>query len=190
MTHEELKDLLPLKALDRLEPDEEREVEAHLAAGCDECKRDLRSFRETLAAMAIASTESGDPSDRISRILEDRLRAESSGPSRSAGRASDISQRAPGRWSGVAAFAAAAAAVLAIVLGYRVWNIEQTLAVQRANTVIAVAALRAQIDQLRRGIESASAQLDDLKSQIRDTTTLTLAAFSPDSHVVRLAGMP
>src|SRR5262249_35287213 len=66
----------------------------------------------------------------------------------------------------------------------------EPLAVQRANTVIAVAALRAQIDQLRRGIESASAKLDDLKSQIRDTTPLTLAAFSPDSHVVRLAGMP
>ena len=54
MDHAEIKHLIPLKALSRLDGDEARAVDDHLAAGCDECERELASFTEALAAMAIA----------------------------------------------------------------------------------------------------------------------------------------
>ena len=50
MDHAQIKELIPLKALSRLEGDEARAVDEHLAAGCDECERELASFNEALAA--------------------------------------------------------------------------------------------------------------------------------------------
>ena len=44
MDHQAIKDLLPLAALDRLEPDEARELKEHLRAGCDECEAELREL--------------------------------------------------------------------------------------------------------------------------------------------------
>ena len=47
--HAEIKDLIPLKALSQLDGDEARAVDEHLAAGCDECERELASFNDALA---------------------------------------------------------------------------------------------------------------------------------------------
>ena len=75
MDHAEIKDLIPLKALSRLDGDEARAVDEHLAAGCDECERELASFNEALAAMAIAEAGGDGPSDRIWSRLQARLDA-------------------------------------------------------------------------------------------------------------------
>ena len=53
MDHAQIKELIPLKALSRLEGDEARAVDEHLAAGCDECERELASFNEGLPPLAI-----------------------------------------------------------------------------------------------------------------------------------------
>ena len=55
MTHDELKALLPLAALERLEPDEIAELREHIA-GCAECDADLREFEHTIAMFALAAT--------------------------------------------------------------------------------------------------------------------------------------
>lgn len=53
MTHDELRELLPAYALDALEPDEKREVEAHLPT-CAECPAELRALRQVAADLATA----------------------------------------------------------------------------------------------------------------------------------------
>ena len=75
MDHAEIKDLIPLKALSRLDGDEARAVDEHLAARCDECERELASFNEALAEMAIADVGADGPSDRIWGRLQARLDA-------------------------------------------------------------------------------------------------------------------
>src|SRR5271155_3795333 len=76
MDHAEIKDLLPLKALARLDGEEARAVDEHLAAGCDECEPELASLTEALAAMAVVEGGGDDPSDQIWRRLQARLDAE------------------------------------------------------------------------------------------------------------------
>jgi len=75
MDHAEIKELIPLKALSRLDGDEARAVDDHLAARCDECERELASFNEALAAMAMAEGGDDIPSDRIWSRLQARLDA-------------------------------------------------------------------------------------------------------------------
>ena len=73
MTHDELKALLPLAALERLEPDEVAALREHLA-GCAECDAELREFEHTLSLLPLALEAPAAP-DRISRKLEARLAA-------------------------------------------------------------------------------------------------------------------
>jgi anti-sigma-K factor RskA len=191
MTHEELKGLLPLKALDRLEPDENRAVDEHLAGRCPECERELESFRETLGALALATAESGESAtDRIWRHVEPRLNARSlSVGSRAASRRRDSAARNPSRQR-MLSFAAVAVTAMAIVtLFFNVLSLQHGIEAARATANFEVAALRERIDDLQRGLQNASATITDLKTQLSLTSTLTLAAFSPDGRVVHLAGL-
>src|SRR5215469_13810781 len=77
MDHQAIKDLLPLAALDRLEPDETRTLDEHLRTGCDECEAELRGLREAAAAFALSHEEpvaSASSEERIWARLEARLR--------------------------------------------------------------------------------------------------------------------
>jgi len=73
MTHDELKALLPLAALERLEPDEVAALREHLA-GCTECDAELREFEHTLSLLPLA-LEAPAAAERITRKLEARLSA-------------------------------------------------------------------------------------------------------------------
>jgi anti-sigma factor RsiW len=73
MTHDELKALLPLAALERLEPDEVASLREHLA-GCAECDAELREFEHTLSMLALA-VDAPTTEARITRKLEARLAA-------------------------------------------------------------------------------------------------------------------
>ena len=191
MTHEELKDLLPLKALDRLDPDENRAVDEHLASGCPECERELESFRETLGAFALATAESGESAtERIWQQVEPRLNPRSlGGGTRPASRGRDSAARNPSRQR-MLSFAAVAVATMAIVtLFFNVLSLQRGIEAARATANFEVAALRERIDDLQRGLQNASATITDLKTQLSLTSTLTLAAFSPDTRVVHLAGL-
>ena len=64
-----LHDLTPAYALDALDPDDEREYEAHLSR-CEQCREELVGLRETAAALAYAA-EPSSPSPLLrGRILE------------------------------------------------------------------------------------------------------------------------
>ena len=71
MTHEELKALLPLAALERLEPAEEASLREHLA-GCVECDTELRELEHAGAMLALA-VDAPANEDRVKRKIETRL---------------------------------------------------------------------------------------------------------------------
>jgi hypothetical protein len=71
MTHDELKALLPLAALERLEPEEIAALREHLG-GCAECDAELREFEHALAMFALA-LDAPAKEDRVMRKLEARL---------------------------------------------------------------------------------------------------------------------
>jgi hypothetical protein len=73
MTHDELKALLPLAALERLEPEEVAALREHLA-GCAECDAELREFEHAMAMFALA-LDTPAKEDRVMRKLEARLAA-------------------------------------------------------------------------------------------------------------------
>jgi anti-sigma-K factor RskA len=184
MDHAEIKDLIPLKALSRLDGDEARAVEDHLAARCDECERELASFNEALAAMAMVEGGNDTPGDRIWNRLQARLDA-SHPPSR----IEDRSARGSSRGRGLAILGSAtAAAVVAIVVSYAFLNSQ--LRNNTSETSNEIAALTAKVIELERNLDSTGDQLAALQVRVAQTTDLTLASLGPDARVVRLAGLP
>jgi anti-sigma factor RsiW len=67
MTHDDLKDLVPLYALDALPSEDEQELTAHLAT-CSECSALLAGHRETAGMLAFSA-----PSLQASPGLRDRI---------------------------------------------------------------------------------------------------------------------
>jgi len=183
--HAEIKDLIPLKALSQLDGDEARAVDEHLAAGCDECERELASFNETLAEMAIAEAGADGPSDRIWNRLQARLDA-----SRPAQRIEDRSTRESSRGRGFAMMlgSAAAAAVVAIVVSYALINSQ--VRSDTSETSNEIAALTAKVIEVQRNVDTTGDQLAALEAKVAQTTDLTLASLGPDARVARLAGLP
>jgi len=184
MEHAEIKDLIPLKALSRLDPDEARAVDEHLAAGCDECERELASFNEALAAMAMVEGGGEGPSDQIWSRIQARLDA-----SRPPQRTEDRSTREPSRGRGFAMLASAAvAAVVAIVVSYAFFN--SRMRNDTSETSNEIAALTAKIIEFQRNLDTTGDQLAALEAKVAQTTDLTLASLGPDARVARLAGLP
>jgi anti-sigma-K factor RskA len=74
LTCDEVRELLPLLALDALDVDERDVLEDHLV-GCNACLEDLAGFSETAAALALALPQS-DPSPALKgRVLSEARRA-------------------------------------------------------------------------------------------------------------------
>jgi len=193
MDHAEIKDLLPLKALDQLDGDEARAVDDHLAARCDECERELASLTEALAAMAIAEGGDGDgPSDRIWSLLQARLDAARDEPragDRPSRRIENRSARQPSRRRGFAMLGSAAvAAVVAIVVSSVFFT--SRLHTITADTSNEIAALTARVIEVQRNLDTTGDQLAALQSKVAQTTDLTLASLGPDARVIHLAGLP
>jgi len=182
MDHAAIKDLLPLKALDRLEGDEARAVDEHLASGCDECARELASFNDALAAMALA--EAGDgPADRVWSNLQSRLDA-----TRPGGRVADRPRREPAPRQRFAILgSAAAAALIAIVVS----SIFFTARMRRvtSDTSDEITALTARVIDIQRDLDTTGDKLAALQTRIEQTTDLTLASLGADARVAHLGGL-
>ena len=179
MDHAEIKHLIPLKALSRLDGDEARAVDDHLAAGCDECERELASFTEALAAMAIAESGGDGPSDRIWSRLQARLEADRPPP-----RLEDRSTREPSRGRGFAMLVPAAiAAVIAIAVSTALFN--WRMRTDSSDMSNEIAALTARVVEVQRNLDTTGDQLAALEAKVAQNTDLTLASLGPDSQVVR-----
>jgi anti-sigma-K factor RskA len=189
MDHAQIKELIPLKALSRLEGDEARAVDEHLAAGCDECERELASFNEALAALAIVEDSGGeDSSQRIWSRLQARLGDDPRTSDRAARRVEDRAVRQPSRRSGFAMLGSAAvAAVVAIAVSAVFYN--SRVRTITTDTSDEITALTAKVILLQRNVDTTGDQLAALQAKVAQTTDLTLASVSPDARVVRLSGL-
>jgi anti-sigma-K factor RskA len=189
MDHAQIKELIPLKALSRLEGDEARAVDEHLAAGCDECERELASFSEALAGLAIVE-DSGveDSSQRVWSRLQARLADDPRTSDRAAQRVEDRAVRQPSRRSGFAMLGSAAvAAVVAIAVSAVFYN--SRVRTITTDTSDEITALTAKVILLQRNVDTTGDQLAALQAKVAQTTDLTLASVSPDARVVRLSGL-
>lgn len=195
MDHEQLKELLPLEAMGRLEGEEAREMSAHLHAGCDECEGELRSFRETLAAMAL--TEAGEgPADRIWRKLEPRIMPAPLHPGARAARANNhraaraIERAArPGvarGWRVATAVSVAALIVAAIIAG----SFANQLNITQTENSAQLTALETQIHQLGDQLAQRDHELVSLRNQVAAAGELTRAVLAPDLRTIKLGPLP
>ncbi|MEA2205454.1 MAG: hypothetical protein QOE77_2230 [Blastocatellia bacterium] len=69
MVHEDYKEMLALQALDALEGDDVRVLDAHLAS-CSECQEELRELRDASSLMAYAANQLEPSAELRSRILQ------------------------------------------------------------------------------------------------------------------------
>lgn len=194
MNHAEIRDLLPLKALDRLEGEEARTVTEHLAAGCDECERELASFREALAEMAIAEAGDGS-SDRVWSHLQSRLGSTWDNTSRptSTDRANERvidhdSQPAPARHYRFPMLGSAAGAALIAIFVSSAFFVSRLRRVT-SQTSTEIAALTARVMIVQRELDATGDRLAALQTRIEQTTDLTLASLGADARVVHLTGL-
>lgn len=176
MTHDEVRAALAAEALGALDGPEAAEVRAHLET-CEECRRELASYRDAAASLAYAAPHAPLYADRSSR-LRARLvaraaadRGETAAPAATVEAAPGVipiasarSRRFSGGW-----LAAAAAVVLLIGVGAWAARLNERYTDLRER----YATLRGERDRLARGVNS------------RDST---LAALSgPDVQVIDLA---
>lgn len=186
MDHAQLKELLALEAMDRLEGEERRAMHEHLVAGCDECEAELRELRETLAAMAAASAPQDSPQvssvDRVWDLFEARRNAAAPTPKA----VPDRGVRAVvALWQTTTALALAAAIIVAIGLGNRMMRLDAAARINSQH----VAQLRVSLHQMIDHLKASETELIILRGELSRSRQLTEIALEPDSRVVRLAGL-
>lgn len=70
MTHDELRELLPLLALDILTPADREALDAHLNMGCVDCSAELRLHRATAATLGHDAPAVTPPASLRERVLQ------------------------------------------------------------------------------------------------------------------------
>ncbi|MGA9721430.1 MAG: hypothetical protein WBQ86_03150, partial [Candidatus Binatus sp.] len=177
MDHAEIKDLIPLKALGRLDDREAGAVDEHLGTQCEECERELASFTEALAAMAVAEAGGDGSSDRIWSRLRARLDADEAQPTRVASRPAqrtvDRSEREASRGRGFAMLGSAATAAVVAIAASTIFFTVRLRSVT-SDTSNEIAALTARVVEVQRSLDATGDQLAALQSKVAQTTDLTL----------------
>ncbi len=185
MDHQAIKDLLPLAALDRLEPDEARALEEHLRAGCDECEAELRELREVAASLALSLEPEGSE-ERIWERLDLRLHAAAAEPSRPAARETDGARRpARGR---VGVWRAATAVMAAGIIGIAIYAGGISNQLRRANEKHQqeLAAMDSRLDGLRAELTRARDEVGALQQVLGTRIRLEKVLSAPDLRLTRL----
>ncbi len=183
MDHQEIKNLLPLAALDRLEPGETLVLEEHLRAGCEECEAELRELREVAASLALSLDQGG--SDEVSEeLIWERLKARlrsAEGPG-SAGKEATRARRGYGAWR--AATAVMAAGVFAIAI----YASQLRNRLYRANeeNQHELAAMESRIVGLRTEVTRARAEVSSLQRVLGERMRLEKVLSAPDLRLTRL----
>jgi Anti-sigma-K factor rskA/Putative zinc-finger len=189
MTHEELKALLPLAALNRLDSEEMAALREHLA-GCPECPAELREFENAAAMMALA-VDAPTSADRIAQKIEARLAASApmkAAIDRPASRVAepsrrDSSQRIATRLSIAAAIVFA---IYGAVVTSRLSNLQSAYDA-RANQL---AYLQNRFTTLEHDAQRAEQKIDALSKVLSERVRLEDVLDAPDLEVTRLGPLP
>jgi anti-sigma-K factor RskA len=191
MTHEELKALLPLAALNRLEPDELAALREHLA-GCDECTAELREFEHAAAMMAVAF-DAPTSADRITQKLEARLAAAAPATAkattdRAASRVVEPSQR--GGTRSITTRLSIAAAVVFAIYGAAVTSRLSSLQTAYDARANQLAYLQNRFTTLEHDAQVAEQKIDALSKVLSERVRLEDILDAPDLEVTRLGPLP
>lgn len=185
MEHEEIKALLPLAAVDRLDAEEARALEEHLA-GCTECAAELREYREAAASLATILDPAGTE-ERIWNRLEARMHPAPQATRAATGdREAKVAARPARFWRPLAiamAASAAAAAIYASVLTVRFGVLDR----QDAKLL---AAMSRQITQMQDELASAESEVATFHRVLDDRAKLQKILMQPDLHLTRLEPLP
>ncbi len=161
-----IEELLPAYALGALDGDDLREMEAHLASGCEECRRQLALWQGDLEALA-AGVEPVQPSDvaraRVLRLAGGAERMPAARP-----------RRTPG-W-----MIAAAAVLLALAL----WGLLGQARMERQ-----VRSLEAERDRLRQQVEMLSQEVGRMRTDVLQARQDLQVIAAPGVQAVSLAGL-
>jgi len=161
-----IEELLPAYALGALDGDDLRELEEHLAGGCEECRRQLALWQGDLEALA-AEVPPIEPSEttraRVSR-LAGGMPAASVAPVRGA------------PWWTVAA----AAVLLALAL----WGL-----LGQARMEQEVRGLEAERDRLQRQVEVLSREVGRMRTDVQQAKQDLQVIAAPGVQAVNLAGL-
>ena len=163
-----IEELLPAYALGALEGEELRELEEHLAGGCEECDRQLALWQGDLEELA-AAVPPVEPSE-ITRARVLRLAG--------AGAATPATP-APRRTSSWR-MAAAASALLALALWGLLGQVRMEREVQR---------LESDRERLRRQVEVLSRQVGSMRTEVLQAKQDLQVLAGPGVQAVTLAGL-
>jgi anti-sigma-K factor RskA len=161
-----LEELLPAYALGALDGDDLRELEAHLAAGCEECRRQLALWEGDLEALA-AEVEPVQPSD-VARARVLRLAGSDRAP------AVPPRRTAPW-WMAVAAL---------LLLGVAVWGLLGQARMERQ-----VRGLEAERERLARQVNDLDRQVGLAREEARRAQQALQVLAAPGVQSVVLAGL-
>ena len=159
-------ELIPAYAAGALDGDDLRELEAHLTAGCSECRRQLSLWQGDLEEIA-GSVPPVEPSQetrqRILHLTKTRPQVRAPLPRR---------------------FALPAAALLLVALGLAVWA-----GARQARLGAEVERLRAERDLLERQMAALDRELDLARSEAQRMAATLAILSTPGARSVRLAGL-
>lgn len=159
-------ELLPAYALGALDGDDLHEVEAHLAGGCEECRRQLTLWQGDLEALA-AGVEPVQPSDltraRVLRLAGGMERVPAARP-----------RRTPG-WMAVAAV---------VLLALALWGLLGQARMERQ-----VRSLEAERDHLRQQVEMLSQEVGRMRTDVLQARQDLQVIAAPGVQAVSLAGL-
>jgi len=162
MTHDQIREDLPLFALGSLDAEERRAVEQHLAAGCAECERELGAWGEVVGSIALKDAPAAAP-----RLKEKLLERAGAAPRRARVIALPSWAAAP--------LALAAGAVL--VLGIARDRLQQRQLGQQAAQA---ATLQQQLGSARQDFAKVSAEL---RAKENDLAALRVALASAEGTI-------
>lgn len=171
--HDRYADLLPAHALGALDPDERRELEAHLAE-CPECRERLAGWAKTTEALAESAPPvrpSPEVRERLlGRVEESRAEADAGGR--------------PGR-RGVGPLALAASVLVALAAG-----LVAGVVATRSWTDREMEERRAEISALEERLAESRREAEEVRLRLAALTELTeILATSPPGREVLLAGL-
>jgi len=156
MTHQEIKELLPLYVVGGLEVESITAIEQHLAESCETCMAELREWQEIAGLISLGVVPEG-PGAAVKERLLDRIRQE---------REAKIVPLRPRRWRPlvVGIPLAAAAAVMVTFAGLRYYDAMQLANEQqtRADTVSAL------LTQEQAKLASREQEIQTLTSQLQE----------------------
>lgn len=160
-------ELIPAYAAGVLDGDELRELEAHLAAGCAECERQLALWQGNIEEVAASVPEIEPSTLTRERIL------------RKTGAARAPARRAPpSRWL------VPAAALLLVAVGWAVWS-----GARQARLGAEMKRLRAERDLLERQVAALDRELGLARSEAQRMAATLAILSTPGARSVRLAGL-